>query len=227
MEVSEIQKDIRELQKFETEATRTRVKDFLALQIRRLQTEATQTGQDGNSPLQSGDASTSKTPPSAPRASAASEIIKTYAWDQSDKFMKLYVTLKDVQSVSKDNISCQFTDQSVRLKVESLGNKAYELHIAKLCEKIVPDGSYHKVKTDTVLLMLKKKDGKTWAWVTDREKKEKEMKKPPPTEAKEDPNAGIMKLLQNMYEDGDDEMKRSITKAMYESQNKPKPDFSM
>lgn len=35
-----------------------------------------------------------------------------------------------------------------------------------------------------------------------------------------DPNVGLMNMLQKMYDEGDDEMKRSITKAMYESRNK-------
>ena len=38
--------------------------------------------------------------------------------------------------------------------------------------------SFLKVKTDKVLIMLKKKStGKTWAYVTDRDKKEKDKNK--------------------------------------------------
>ena len=36
----------------------------------------------------------------------------------------------------------------------------------------------------------------------------------------DDPNVGITNLLKNMYDSGDDEMKRQIGKAMYESQMK-------
>lgn len=50
----------------------------------------------------------------------------------------------------------------------------------------------------------------------------------PSLDEKEDPSAGIMKLLKDMYDDGDDEMKRSIQKAMYESQSKQsKGDFGI
>lgn len=35
-----------------------------------------------------------------------------------------------------------------------------------------------------------------------------------------DPTAGIMSLMKQMYEDGDDEMKRSIAKAWTESREK-------
>lgn len=226
MDISELQKDIEELQKFASEATRSRVKDFLTLQIRKLQTEVAKKEKE-SAGLAQNPQSAVKTAGSTSKTSAYTEIIKTYAWDQSEKFMKLYITLKDVQCVSQDNITCQFADQSVRLRVGGL-DKTYELHITKLCEKIDPAGSYYKVKTDMVLLMLKKKEtGKTWAWVTDREKKAKEAKKPPPMDEKEDPSAGIMKLLQNMYQDGDDEMKRTISKAMYESQTKQKSELDI
>ena len=39
-------------------------------------------------------------------------------------------------------------------------------------------------------------------------------------DADADPQANMMKMMQQMYEDGDDEMKRTIAKSMYESQNK-------
>ena len=35
-----------------------------------------------------------------------------------------------------------------------------------------------------------------------------------------DPQANLMGMLQNMYEEGDDEMKRMFKKAMYESRMK-------
>ncbi len=37
---------------------------------------------------------------------------------------------------------------------------------------------------------------------------------------KEDPNAGLMKMMQNMYDDGDDDMKRTIAKAWTENRDK-------
>lgn len=35
-----------------------------------------------------------------------------------------------------------------------------------------------------------------------------------------DPSAGVMNLLKQMYDDGDDEMKRTIAKAWTESRDK-------
>ena len=49
-------------------------------------------------------------------------------------------------------------------------------------------------------------------------------RKPPKLEDddKSDPSQGLMKLMQQMYDDGDDEMKRTIKKSWYESQQKRK-----
>ena len=45
--------------------------------------------------------------------------------------------------------------------------------------------------------------------------------KPPKADKDEgDPGQGLMKLMQQMYNDGDDEMKRTIAKAWHESQDK-------
>ena len=47
--------------------------------------------------------------------------------------------------------------------------------------------------------------------------KEKSM---PKFEDKQDPQEGLMSLMKKMYEDGDDEMKRTIAKAFTESRDK-------
>ena len=44
--------------------------------------------------------------------------------------------------------------------------------------------------------------------------------KPSKPDKDEDPGVGLMKLMQKMYDDGDDEMKRTIKKAWHESQEK-------
>ena len=44
----------------------------------------------------------------------------------------------------------------------------------------------------------------------------------PNLDDKADPGQSLMKLMQQMYDDGDDEMKRTIAKSWYESQEKRK-----
>ncbi|XP_041368699.1 calcyclin-binding protein-like isoform X2 [Gigantopelta aegis] len=222
--VEEIKKDVEEIKKFIGEASRTRVRDILELELHKLEFQLYQ--KTGNSEYEHSkpDTVTGTTTVVGRGPQIFTEKITNYAWDQSDKFMKLYVTLSGVQSIPGENVTSKFTEKSVELHIKNLNNKNYELYITKVCESIDASASYHKVKTDMVLLMLKKKDtGKAWAYVTEAEKKAKETKKPPIDE-KDDPNASIMKLMQNMYEEGDDEMKRTISKAWSESRDK-QPSF--
>ena len=44
--------------------------------------------------------------------------------------------------------------------------------------------------------------------------------KAPKMEKDEDPGSSLMSLMKQMYQDGDDEMKRTIAKAWHESQEK-------
>ena len=44
--------------------------------------------------------------------------------------------------------------------------------------------------------------------------------KPSAPDKGEDPGAGIMQMMQKMYDEGDDDMKRTIKKAWHESQEK-------
>ena len=43
---------------------------------------------------------------------------------------------------------------------------------------------------------------------------------PPKAGKDEDPGAGLMKMMKKMYDEGDDEMKRTIAKSWYESREK-------
>lgn len=68
-------------------------------------------------------------------------------WDQSDKYIKVFVTLKNVQSIPKEQVYCKLTDRSMELHVENLENKDYLLVINKLLEPISVEDSHWKQKT--------------------------------------------------------------------------------
>lgn len=71
--------------------------------------------------------------------------------------------------------------------------------------------------TGTVILFLAKANSDHWV---DLIKVQKEPKKVPKLDENSDPSTGIMNLMKQMYEEGDDEMKRTIMKAWAESQEK-------
>lgn len=68
--------------------------------------------------------------------------------------------------------------------------------------------------------------GKKWSHLTSTEKRLDDIKKSALNadtdfaSGKDDPGAGLMKIMQNMYEKGDAETKRMIAKAWTEGQQK-------
>ena len=65
--------------------------------------------------------------------------LKDYSWDQSDKFIKVYLTnLPGLASLNKDNIQLEFTEQSVSVKVVDLGGKDLSFAIKQTAFPINP-----------------------------------------------------------------------------------------
>ena len=80
--------------------------------------------------------------------------------------------------------------------------------------------------TDMVVLFLKKvQEGAKWTFLRKSEmvKAEKPAFAPEASEPGEDPSQGLMKMMKKMYEEGDDEMKRTIAKAWTEGNSKRTP----
>ncbi|KAK5971600.1 putative calcyclin-binding protein cacybp [Trichostrongylus colubriformis] len=90
-----------------------------------------------------------------------------------------------------------------------------------LRDEIVPEGSQIKQKTDMLLVMMKKKnEGKKWEQLTKLEYEQKQKRVPKFDDKDDDPQASLMNMMKQMYDEGDDEMKRTIRKAWHEGQNK-------
>jgi len=73
-----------------------------------------------------------------------------------------------------------------------------------------------------IVVSLAKKIAKEWSHVTLVEKIMKDAKSSSMSDLNEesDPSASLMNLMKKMYQDGDDEMKKTIAKAWTESQEK-------
>ena len=104
-------------------------------------------------------------------------MINYSAWDQSEKFVKLYLTgLNGLDKCPQENIKIEYTksvsrimimkinrlffSESVSLRVGPLGDQAtkvFTFGIKKTCHMINPDKSYHKVNilTMTVKTIIK------------------------------------------------------------------------
>lgn len=200
------------------QTNRQRCRDVLNLEVRKLQTELTKLTEENTT-------SQAKATNAASNSSKKCYEVKlnNYGWDQTNTTVKLYITLKDVHQLPKEAVSCNFTEKSLELHVLGLDKKNYSLTINNLCEDIDVNKSNVKVKTDMVVVSIAKKVIKNWSHVTGVEKRIKESKIASTRSVNEDtsdPGASIMNLMKKMYEEGDDELKRSIAKVWVESQEK-------
>jgi len=170
---------------------------------------------------------------SAPILSSSTYIpIESFAWDQgsyNSPSISVFIDLDGVGNV-KDRVTVDFDKHSFDLKVLDLDGKNYRLIKDNLEKDIVPSQSSFVVKKNKVVLKLQKVKGEysydQWTALTGKKKRGEEE-----ATTKKDPMGGIMDMMKNMYEDGDENMKKIIGEAMLKSQRGEKPsapeDFKM
>ncbi|KAJ8616648.1 hypothetical protein MRB53_036020 [Persea americana] len=142
----------------------------------------------------------------APATSALKYItLGSFSWDQDSDKIKIYVSLEGVE---QDKIETVFKPISVDIKFHDVQGKNFRYTIPKLNKEIVPEKSKVVVKPNKVLITFFKASKGNWL---DLHLKEDKVK--PNLVKEKDPMAGIMDLMKNMYEEGDDDMKRTIAKA--------------
>ncbi|XP_021910720.1 calcyclin-binding protein-like, partial [Carica papaya] len=120
-------------------------------------------------------------------------------------FLQIYISL---EGVDQEKMETDFEPMSVDLKFHDVNGKNYRCAIPKLNKEIVPEKCKVLVKPTRVVVTLFKSSKGNWL---DLHFKEDKLK--PNLDGDRDPMAGIMDLMKNMYEEGDDEMKRTIAKA--------------
>ena len=226
--------DLAELTNLLKIAQRPNVRHFLSAEIQRIRTQSTTSGPAGlnlASQLSSKkstrtSSSTAKpaqpikpTKPPAAIPGAKYIVPPSFAWDQSDAYVTVYVRdLIGVGSLDKSKVTVDFTKESFDLCVHDLEGKNYRVLRDNLDKDIVPGESKLKIKANKILIKMKKIPGEYgsehWSNLTSKKsKKEKKSK----AKKKEDPMGGIMDLMKDMYDTGDEKMKETIGKAMYDS----------
>ncbi|CAF0736060.1 unnamed protein product [Rotaria sordida] len=219
-QIQELNADIDEIKKLLNQSNRPRVKQFLEIQQRRLETDLiTLKEKQEQNAASAVEKKPSVTVPSSTSRSYTKEI-SLYAWDQSDKFVKIYVqNLDGVGDLPAEQVRCSFEDRGFTLEIINLKNVNYLFKRGRLLHDIKPGQSSYKVKKDMVILSLAKADSQNWECIFRDEKKAPEKPVPKMDDSK-DPGDSLMQLMKNMYETGDDEMKRTIAKAWTESREK-------
>lgn len=218
--LDELEQDIVELRALEASAQRSRVQQILSIEVRKLETELIRERERLEAAKAPG-AEARHTTSLQSRNTTFTTKVTDYAWDQSDKFVKLYITLPGVHELPPENIKSVFGTRRLELEVTALAGRNHQLLITSLMKDIVPDTSYHKVKTDMVAVFLRKASADKWSDINALEKKAKEPKAPKPDVVDgSDPGSSLMNMMKQLYDEGDDEMKRTIAKAWTEAREK-------
>jgi len=165
----------------------------------------------------------SRAAPAAADSGMQYQPIDKFAWDQGEyntPWLTIYVSGLDGVGEVKEGVTCDFGLRSFDLKIHGLGGKNYRMVKDRLDEEINPDKSKIIVKKNEVRVKLHKTKGeesyssyKTWMNLESKKTKEQEQK------TKDDPTAGIMDLMKDMYDSGDDNMRKAIGEAMMKSKS--------
>uniref|UniRef100_A0A8B9C9B6 Calcyclin binding protein n=1 Tax=Anser brachyrhynchus TaxID=132585 RepID=A0A8B9C9B6_9AVES len=81
--------------------------------------------------------------------------INNYGWDQSDKFIKIYISLNGVQKLPAENVQVNFTERSFDLLVKNLNGKNYTMTFNNLLKPISVEGSSRKVSASHLLQIFR------------------------------------------------------------------------
>ncbi|XP_054156615.1 calcyclin-binding protein-like [Oppia nitens] len=227
--IQQIEFDLSELSSMELTAKRPNVKALLATEMSRLTLEKSELL--AKRKLQQQKQTADSLEKTTGDVSRGSVTVNSYLWDQTDDFVKVYLEVNDKQTDLKSlPIDLTFSANAMGLTV--IFGK-YRFSLNRLYAAIVPDDSYHKVtKSATKLIIYLKKavTKKQWPSIDEQKSKLKDPIGDTNTNTSsssnkdemnaEDPSAGLMKLMKQMYDEGDDDMKRTIAKSWYESRNK-------
>ena len=224
----EVNSEIEETQQLIAIATYPGLKAVLESYLLKLKTSEKKVETNSVSELQTDDTLAAATKPAAPAPKVARTMIlpslnfipiESFSWDQgsyNSPVVSVFVDIPEVGTV-KDNVEFSCTPMSFDLKVTGLNGKSYRLVKDNLEKDIIPNESKIIVKKDKVVIKLQKKKGEYSyeSWTNLTGKKPRAVGE---SDKKKDPMGGIMDMMKDMYDDGDDNMKKIIGEAMMKSQ---------
>ena len=132
--------------------------------------------------------------------------------------MKIYITsgIDGVGKIDKNNIDCEFNDQAVDLRILHFNGKNLRLKIAPLNGLIDPAACKIKVKSNSLTIEMVKSKSKHWDDIKEKKKAQGDNSSSSSSKKDEkegDPSASLMNMMKELYETGDDNMKRTIAES--------------
>jgi calcyclin binding protein len=134
--------------------------------------------------------------------------------------IRIYLTdgFANIKNLAKENIITKFSKKSFEVQILDLDKKNYKFGCNNLSKEIEPDGSYVKQTNSGMTIFLKKaKSSDHWDSLEQKKSLLGESEKPAGLSS--DPNAGLMEMMKEMYQNGDPEMKRVIAESWTKAQS--------
>lgn len=194
--------ELDELRRLESLAKHPRVQILLANEIRNVEAKLAKATEPSPEPLA---AASAPAPAPAARPVLSYVTLGSFSWEQDNEKIRIYVSLEGVE---QEKVETTFKPTSVDIKFHDVKGKNYRCAIPKLNKEIVPEKCKVVVKPTRVVVTLFKGSKGNWLDLHFKEDKFK-----PNMDKEKDPMSGIMDLMKNMYEEGDEDMKRTIAKA--------------
>ena len=163
----------------------------------------------------------------APSTAKTTWVAPAYGWEQGEynsPWVNVLISLEGV-GAAKERCHCDFGIDSFDLRVTDVQGTNYRLVVEALDKDIVPEESRLIVKKNRITLKLKKVKGEySYDHWTDLKKKGGKAAKD--KSRNKDPSAGIMDMMKDLYDNGDDNMRKIIGESMMKSRNGEKQDPS-
>merc|ERR1712003_430963 len=103
--------------------------------------------------------------------------IKSYAWDQGKRTVKLIITLPGVESIPRENITATITGRMCRATVNNLADMNHKLSVGPLAEPAVEGDCTVKVSKNRLRIVIKKAEPENWKFLLQADKDKDAAKK--------------------------------------------------
>ncbi|CAK0810909.1 unnamed protein product [Prorocentrum cordatum] len=139
--------------------------------------------------------------------------ISKYSWDQSNSQVSIYISFDGAKALPDECMECHFRPRGVLLIISS-GGKQHWFKIPNLCHAVDTAACRRAVKTDTIVLKLRKAEqGLQWSDLTD-EKDQYKQRRAYRIEKGDLKDASTEQLIADMYQNATDEEREGLREAM-------------
>eukprot|EP00927_Polykrikos_kofoidii_P054778 TRINITY_DN49149_c0_g1_i1.p1 TRINITY_DN49149_c0_g1~~TRINITY_DN49149_c0_g1_i1.p1 ORF type:complete len:286 (-),score=59.36 TRINITY_DN49149_c0_g1_i1:66-854(-) len=233
--VAELEADLRELKSMLEDAKRPnvrqelqRVLDLTQIELKRLQDAASVRDRGTSDKEADKSAAGGSSPQQAPaKPPVAVDVRSAGPWTEITTFaldlggynkpsVTIDIRMKGVEALQQEAVTCDFTESSFDLKIMGFEGSNHRMIKTNLDKDIVPKESSVRVKKNHVIVTLQKVKGEysydSWTDLCAKGGKRRAAAK-----AGADPQSSIVDLMKDLYDDGDDNMKKIIGEAMLKS----------